>query len=168
MTTKIDGTAGVVFPDATQQATAADAGPAFSANRSTIQYAAGSNAGFAVLFNNETFDTASAYNPSTGIFKPNVAGYYQLNAVVNLNGDGALTQSNLAILKNDVDVASSQSQDNNGTYETHSISCLVYLNGTTDTVYVAANIIGIVPLYVFATAGVLATFSGFLARRAAP
>lgn len=170
MTTKIDGTAGVEFPDASKQATAADAGPAFSARRTTSQ-SLSNGVDAVLLLPTEDFDTANCFNAATGVFQPNVAGYYQINGSARLASDTTtLTKSSLNLMKNgDTNVVCSV--DNFTTSDNvkmRNISGLVYLNGGSDYVALVVNIVGGAPVYVWAAAQFPATFSGFLARRAAP
>ena len=86
-----------------------------------------------MLFGTEEVDTNSAYNPATGRFTPNAAGYYSIDwfIVTNANGAGELIAS---LYKNGVLVAW-------GTNQTAATAHwngmggsagMIYLNGTTD------------------------------------
>lgn len=104
-------------------------GPAFGATMSAgIVATSGSQT--KLPFNTEEFDTNSCYNTSLYRFQPNVAGYYQVS--VQITGAGTTVNSGVSIAKNDV-IFKSQLGNNatNGSYRPH-ISCLIYLNGTTD------------------------------------
>ena len=46
-----------------------------------------SNANTVIVFDTETYDTQSEYNPSTGVFQPNETGYYAIKASVVLASD---------------------------------------------------------------------------------
>jgi len=143
-------------------------GPAFSASRTTIQLAVSGN-DLIVIFPNELFDTNAAYNPTNGRFQPNVAGYYQVNALVNLNGDGIVSAASLNLIKNGAtNMAASRSAAlaTVGTFESHAISQVVYMNGTTDYLEVWANLTSTMAVFVNATVALPATFSAFLARAA--
>ena len=60
--------------------------PAFSAERSGDQTIT-NNTRTTVLFNNEFYDSSSAYDTSTGKFTPQVAGKYYVTANCQLTGD---------------------------------------------------------------------------------
>ena len=107
----------------------AGTGPAFSAYMST-------NAAFTsatttkVTLDVENYDTASCFSSSR--FTPNVAGYYQINAAIRVTGTGVTAQAQ--IYKNG-------SQESLGVYTGATsalmfavVSCVVYLNGSTDYV----------------------------------
>jgi hypothetical protein len=77
----------------------------------------------------EEFDTASCYDNSTNYrFTPNVAGYYQVDANIYFNAD---TRGIVAIYKN-----GSQFKNGADVAATNlrglGVSCLVYMNGSTD------------------------------------
>ena len=128
------------------------AGPAFSAKPDGAGQSLPASILTKVLFNTEEFDTANCFAGSR--FTPNVAGYYQINAVVsaaatvlvNLHKNGSLYKRGLQ-----------------NTQQSTGISCLVYLNGTTDYVEVFAlnattNTVNSDPA--------ISYFDGFLARPA--
>ena len=163
MTTKIKGTEGVEFPDATQQGTAADAGPAFYAWQNAAQsYVNGANK---VNLQAKLFDTANAFNTTLSRFQPQVAGYYQLTGLVS-NNLAANNQSSIVFIqKNGVTVVNGPVALGDPFNATQAgVAGLVYMNGTTD--YVDMNI------YCAPATGAATQsqtfFSGFLARRAAP
>jgi hypothetical protein len=89
-------------------------------------------------FNASFFDTASAFDRTTGRFTPQVAGYYQINAAASYGNNGVLASVVAAsISKNDTTVASGAVSTTGGTgYPTPTVSTVVYLNGTTDYVRV--------------------------------
>jgi hypothetical protein len=120
-----------------------------------------------VPFNSEVFDTANCYDPTTNYrFTPNVAGYYQINILVQIysapstagvmyaalykNGSGYLYGPVLPLV--------------NGVETGSSISTLVYLNGTTDYVEVYARQSSNISLTY--DTGAWAQFSGCLLRGA--
>ncbi len=114
--------------------------PAFSAYGSALQSVADQTY-TKVSFNTEEFDTASCYDHTTNYrFTPNVAGYYQINALVNTgsSANGAvwiLLYKNGSVFKNGTYTA------NDNVAPTINLSTLVYANGTTDyfEVYVWQN-----------------------------
>jgi len=133
MPTVIDGDTGVsqvqngVIVQADLASGVAGTGPAFSAYKNATQ--SFTQTSFTkVTFQLEEFDTASCFDTSTARFTPNVAGYYQVNGAIQF---GTATAITCEIFKNGVSykrgafIAS--------TYGT-TVSCLVYLNGTTDYV----------------------------------
>jgi len=107
-------------------------GPAFSAYASASQTVT-ANTSTKLSANTEEFDTASCYDNSTYRFTPNVAGYYQVNGMVNPTSTTSVTRSysfiykNGALFKTGMDISSS-------TAGRTTISALIYLNGTTDYV----------------------------------
>lgn len=165
MTTKIKGTEGVEFPDASTQGTAADAGPAFNVYQTVLQ-AIPLQTATKVVFDAKLFDTANAFDLVNDRFQPTVAGYYQLTAGVANNIATNAQSSQIFFRKNGVTVASGSVAIGDGFNASQCTAMgLVYLNGTTDYV----------ELVIFATAVTNTTplqqstfFSGFLARRAAP
>lgn len=132
MTTKVKGTEGIEFPDATVQATAAYKGPAFKATLSASQ-SISANAEATVLFNTEEFDTASCFNTSTGRFTPNVAGYYAISAMLDIRGT-SLPWAIGTLQKNGVSNAVATVAAVTTNKVSASLSSLYYLNGTTDYV----------------------------------
>jgi len=136
--------------------------PAFSAYRSGNQTFS-SNTWTKIAFNTEEFDTASCFDSTTNYrFTPTVAGYYQVNAILDLGGSGvSFTLS--AFYKN-----GSQFKNigfiSNSAEIIHTGSYLIYMNGTTDYLEVYAYITASSPTVYGASTAV--AFSGFLARTA--
>jgi hypothetical protein len=126
----IDGTAGVTFPDTSAQPKSGY-GPAFSA-----QGAANSipNNSFTELttYASKDFDTATAFNLSTGRFTPQVAGYYQCSSTVAFLG--ASGAEFLDLRKNGSSVLTGSTATISGLVPPVTVSGLVFLNGTTDYV----------------------------------
>lgn len=154
------------LPDATiQQADLATGvactGPAFSAYQSTLQ-SLSNNTWTKIQLQSEYFDTAGAFDNTTNYrFQPAVAGYYQINCVVQALMFVALAVS---IYKNG---SGTDYAVGTGTvsqlYSTVAQSKLIYLNGSTDYI----------ELYAYQGSGVAintvavdCAFSGFLARAA--
>jgi hypothetical protein len=102
-------------------------GPAFSAYQNSAQTF--STGAFNKLqIDTEEFDTANCFNTGNYRFTPNVAGYYQVNAVYNLSGSGttlATIYKNGSAFKYGVNSTGSNPYGG-------SVSCLMYMNGTTD------------------------------------
>ncbi len=122
----------------------AGSGPAFSAY-------SGSNTSLTsatwnkVLFDTEEFDTNNNFASSR--FTPTVAGYYQINATVDIDAGGGittLTRAATAVFKNGAFYKSGGVAWNlaTGTRElTCPVSSLVYCNGSTDYVEIYVNLI---------------------------
>ena len=110
------------------------AGPAFSAYSSNAQ-SINSGATAKIQLNNKVFDTATAFDATTNYrFTPQVAGYYQINGQVALNG-GGVGQARASIFKNGTGYAEGNSVPNNTiTGAEPSVATIVYLNGSTDYV----------------------------------
>jgi hypothetical protein len=94
-----------------------------------------SGEGATILFDVEGFDTSNAYDPATGRFTPQVAGYYQVNADVLLSTNTAGSAGQVSIQKNDTTIAQEISAYTAlvaVTYGQFAVGTLVYMNGTTD------------------------------------
>ena len=99
-------------------------GPAFSAYKSSAQTL--STTTFTkILFETEDYDTNSNFASST--FTPTVAGYYQINAAINIAT--AATQIILRIYKNG---SLFRSGTNVNSVSAISTSSMVFCNGSTD------------------------------------
>jgi hypothetical protein len=106
-------------------------GPSFRAYSTTSQSISG-NTATKILFNAKTYDTNGCFDATTNYrFTPNVAGYYQINAVVYFQGSaGAYT--NIVPCKNGNSYANINVQRSNGNYNAVVWSDVVYFNGTSD------------------------------------
>lgn len=104
--------------------------PAFSAVKLTNQTI--SNATFTkIAFTGETFDTANAFDSTTNYrFQPQVAGYYQLNALGQFDGTG-VTRTILSFYKNNSQYYIG-ADFNSPIAPRIGTSCIVYLNGSSD------------------------------------
>jgi hypothetical protein len=138
-------------------------GAAFSAYQSTAQTALAANTFTKLLFQTEEFDTNNNFASST--FTPSVAGYYQINGALQVNGTTNAIQA--AIYKNG-------SLYKGGTYISPSlagtlgfplqtVSSIVFLNGSTDYVELYGfTVASLAPL-----TGIASTyFNGVLVRSA--
>lgn len=121
-------------------------GPAFSAYKSSgagVQTVT-SNVFTKVTFDTEEFDTNNNFASST--FTPTVAGYYQVNALINMYAtSGTLSQASSAIYKNG-SVAKYSLNYSTLTELTSVISFIVYCNGTTDYLEIYIRAVGTTPL----------------------
>ena len=111
-------------------------GPAFSAGQNLAQ-SINSGTWTKLTVNSEDFDTANCYDNTTNYrFTPNVAGYYQVSGAVTFNASSATANSNYsAIYKNGLqNKVGSAGPLSSTDYTTTVVTCLVYLNGSTDYV----------------------------------
>jgi hypothetical protein len=119
--------------------------PAFSAYGNAIQ-SISNNTATKIAYNTSVFDTNSNYSTANARFTPTVAGYYQVNCVVNV-GLVLVTQLVLDIYKNGATYQTVVADYNGGAaIVTNSSrilngSSLVYLNGSTDyiEIYIYAS-----------------------------
>ncbi len=110
-------------------------GPTFSAIAGAGTAVSGAS-NTKINFSTEQWDTANCYDTSTSRFTPNVAGYYQISSTVraDITSNGVF---HLYVQKNGSDtyvgnfIAVSSSQC------ASTVSCLVFLNGTTDFVQIS-------------------------------
>jgi len=147
------------LPDATIQqpdlATGvAGTGPAFSAYTSSSQSFTATVL-TKLACNTESYDTNNNYDTSTYRFTPTVAGYYQINII--LQATSVNTNLNITVYKNgssDQRLLSTYPSS----YDSASSSYLVYLNGSTDYVEAYASW--------GATQTAVSKFQAFMARAA--
>lgn len=122
-------------------ATAVGNGPAFRAFAGSAQTLT-STIDTKIALTGETFDTASCFNNTAstvgGIpayaFLPNVAGYYQINAVIGLVSTTTLNYNFIQIRKNGINDNLAIYGPYNATTNYGSLAVLLFLNGTTDYV----------------------------------
>lgn len=108
-------------------------GPAFSAYANATAQTITSGSQQKILFQTEEFDTNSNYTNST--FTPTVEGYYQLNAMVRLDGATGTGECMIILWKNGAEYKrgwNSQGTQFAANFWTMQVSTLVYANGTTD------------------------------------
>jgi hypothetical protein len=115
-------------------------GPVFSATGTTIQSISQSTQ-TKLQFNTILVDTNNNYNNSTYIYTPTVAGYYQINAMVQTGftlSNGANVQ--LIIYKNGsaVDYSVFVNTSNTIQYLTLFVNGIYQMNGTSDNVSIYA------------------------------
>jgi hypothetical protein len=115
-------------------------GPVFSAYRTSPDITITTTAA-EMIYNIEIYDTASAYNTTTGRFTPNVAGYYLMSYQGTVSG-GATQIVTLGFRRNSAftvtNATSEQSNITSGQLANYGFSAIYYLNGSTDYVSVWA------------------------------
>ena len=140
-------------------------GPLFSAFAATGTSIVNGANGTQIVLATESFDPSAAFDPLTGKFTPQVAGYYFVSALLGF-ADANLTASNVgvAIAKNGTDFTAAVLRTTiAAATERVRVQChgLVFLNGSTD--YVA--MVGYQDSGSARTCeagGGITTFSGFL------
>lgn len=166
MTTKVQGSQGIEFPDSTQQATAAASGPVFFArklNATTLT----SGSSKEVPYETEESDSNNCYNPVNGRFTPNVPGWYAFAASINVRATTSQNSGGIQIRKNGTEtlgialIAATLTAADGLSIST---SALAYFNGTTDYASVFAYVGGSGTLS--ATASATTSFSGSFVRKA--
>ena len=142
-------------------------GPAFRAYLSSNQTVT-TNVNTKVTLNAENFDTANCFDSTTNYrFTPNVAGYYQINALIGAGASTALNYNYVQIWKNGSQESISLYGPYSGTSSFGQLATLIYMNGTTDYIELYAQLSGTGTLNVIGGTGAVSTYmSGFLARAA--
>lgn len=147
---------------AAQSGTLNVGGPAFSAYQSSGTAVSNSTA-TKITFDTEEYDTNSCFASSR--FTPNVAGYYQVSAMVAWPTTNTANVVYIAVYKNGSTNKLLSRISKNGQYMWLTGSTLVYCNGTTDYL----------EIYGYQDSGLTITtdtgfgytwFNGFLARTA--
>jgi hypothetical protein len=108
-------------------------GPAFSAYAAATLQTITSGSQQKVLFQTEEFDTNNNFASSR--FTPTVAGYYQLNAEVRLDGSSGTGEMMIVIWKNGSEYKRGTNQSGTqiaSNFWAMQVSSLVYANGTGD------------------------------------
>jgi len=143
-------------------------GPAFSVYLTSNQSIT-RNVYTVVQLTSEEYDTASCFNTSTYKFTPNVAGYYQINASIQIDGTGSPAMGTTfgMVRKNGTDeYIFSIRSDGAALSFLGSGSQLIYMNGSTDFIELVGIVTsgGNVPVII---GGRFRSYmSGFLARSA--
>lgn len=108
-------------------------GPAFSAYAAAILQTIPTDVQTKVLFQTEEYDTNSCYSSSR--FTPNVAGYYQLNSEVRIDGTSGTGEMMIILYKNGSEYKRGTNQSGTqiaSNFWAMQVSSLVYANGTGD------------------------------------
>jgi hypothetical protein len=137
--------------------------PAFSASRTGADQSVTTATWTKAQFNNEIFDTASCYDPTTNYrFTPNVAGYYlfMMNPLVGVTG--SFTDLYIQFYINGAGNNQYTYMIPSGSSVSPTLQTIIYMNGTTDFVEAYIRITGTSPVH-FSGGGV---FNGVLVRTA--
>lgn len=135
----------ITLPDASGICMVSGNMPAFSAYLANNQ-STSSGVYTKITINTEEFDTANAFDSTTNYrFTPQVAGYYQVNASVG-QGNSAITQLIASIYKNGSNFKVGNNH-NSSTIQTALVSCLIYLNGSTDYIEFYSFNTGTAPVF---------------------
>ena len=114
--------------------------PAFYAYQSSAQSVT-SNVATKLVFNSVVFDTNSNYSTANNRFTPTVAGYYQINALVNPGTTTTNTQ--IYLYKNGSRITYMQTATSNSSA---TLSALMQMNGSTDYLEVYVVLTGVTPI----------------------
>ena len=114
----------------------AGTGPAFSAATAYNKSLSNNTTTIITGYGTPTFDTASAFNATTGRFQPTVAGYYALFGMMDFGNNGIAAASSIAcnISKNGIVLYFGGYGSSSGTFACATANGIVYLNGSTDYV----------------------------------
>jgi hypothetical protein len=118
--------------------------PAFCAERSSAQ-AISSGTRTTIVFNNEFYDSSSAYDTSTGKFTPQTAGKYFViaNVLLQSGGNGDFSLGFAELYKNSSLITESlfdDRSDDNSRCHTAAPSAVVDMNGSSDFILIQAYI----------------------------
>ena len=117
--------------------------PSFSAERSSDQTVSDATR-TTVLFNNEFYDSSSAYDTSTGKFTPQTAGKYYVTANCQLNAGSYdnLVLGFIELYKNASVISEGvfDPRNNQGKNVTPSVMAIVDMNGSSDFLLIQAYI----------------------------
>ena len=109
----------------------------FRATTPVTNVSVNNGASATMLFGTEEVDTNSAYNPATGRFTPNAAGYYSIDWFIVTSANGA-AEILATLAKNGTDIAWGTNVVN-ATAHWNGVggsAGMIYLNGTTDYINV--------------------------------
>jgi len=114
--------------------------PAFSVYSASTSTSLSTNTETKILFDTKDYDTNTNFNLSTSVFTPTVAGYYLVSASTRIPVSGSSAECYITIYKNSG--AYRRGYNPNGittTNQSLQVNCIVYCNGSTDTISVYAQ-----------------------------
>jgi len=154
----------VTVPSVTGTAMVSGNMPAFSVYRGGSNQSITPSTVTKVQLNTEEFDTANAFDSTTNYrFTPQVAGYYQITAQIEVDGTG-ITRSFSAIYKNGSQFKIGTDGIYTSSYRSV-VGSLVYLNGSTDYIELYGWANGTSPVF-YNSSGAGCYFTGALVRAA--
>jgi hypothetical protein len=113
--------------------------PTFSAYKTSTQTFS-SSTWTKVTFDTEEYDTNSNYDTSTSRFTPTVAGYYQVNAQLDIYAGGSsITNTLISVYKNGTGHKRGYGASATSAETYAPAAALIYMNGTTDYIEVYVN-----------------------------
>ena len=110
-------------------------GPAFAAYAAGILQTIPTDVQTKVLFQTEEYDTNNNYSAGSSTFTPTVAGYYQLNAEVRLDGSSGTGEMMIILYKNGSEYKRGTNQKGTqiaSDFWAMTVSSMAYANGSTD------------------------------------
>ena len=150
------------LPDATGTVMVSGNMPTFSAYLATAQTGISTGVATKVNFDTEEWDTNNNFASSR--FTPTVAGYYQLNSRVALNGSTITSTAQIYIYKNGSLYKTGERIDSTSVVGMV-VNSLVYLNGSTDYVEIYGLMTGTGLQFYGASADTYSTwFNGSMVR----
>jgi hypothetical protein len=161
----VSGSNTATFPATTGTVMVSGNMPAFSAYGSTNQNPT-SGVATKVIFNNKLYDTNNCFDNVTNYrFTPTVAGYYQVNAVIEA-ASTSITNYTLSIYKNGSEVLRGASFIYCNCVEIYpTVSGLFYMNGSTDYLEIYITVVSATTITLYG-GNAYKTFSGALVRTA--
>jgi len=137
--------------------------PAFSASRTGSDQSISSATWTKAQWNNELFDTANCYDPTTNYrFTPNVAGYYLFTMTPLVGVSSSFSNVYIQFYINGAGNNQYAFFQPNGNTISPSLQIIIYMNGTTDYIESYIYLTGTSPVH-YAGGGV---FNGILMRAA--
>ena len=109
---------------------------AFRANTVSASIPTGTGSPTILIPASKVFDTANAYNTSTGKFQPTVAGYYLLVGAAYYSSSGIIASYvGSSLMRNGAEIfTAAQGTSSSVIYPVIEVTGIVYLNGSTDYV----------------------------------
>ena len=160
----VSGSTTLTLPAATGTMMVSGNMPAFSGGMASSVTIPTSNVWTKMPCDYEYFDTANCFDITTnkGRFTPNVAGYYQINAAAAPNN--SISRVGIALYKNGSAYAYGTDSSTATGVNSVTMSCLIYMNGTTDYLEIYSAMGNCPQPWAYNTTPLNCWFNGFLAR----